>query len=286
MNATSRKVRNGVASVGLVSCISCLLHFNQALAHGPFHDQILDLSRRIASAPDDWVLVAQRCDIERAHGLWAEAEADLVVLERLRPADPTNQMRRGFILVGKGEGTAAIPPLKLWIEAHPTNVEDRLILAQALRQSRKWPDAAREYSKVLEDAEAPRAQIFIDRAECQMEAGESFVRIVAGLDVGIRRCGTLPPLVRMAAELELKAGRVEAAATRVRQLGEASARKERWLFEEGEIYRRGGMAAEAEARYRAALAALRALPPRFQRSLTTMELRSEIEQRLRASSVR
>ncbi len=286
MNAASSKAGQRLARTVLpwLSCL--LLQFTHALAHGPFHDQILDLSRRIALAPDDWALVAQRCDIERAHGLWSEAEADLIVLERLRPADPTNQWRRGFILVGKGEGAGAIPPLKLWIEAHPTNVEDRLILAQALRQSGKWSDAAQEYSKVLEGADVPRAQIFIERAECQMQAGSSPAHIVTGLDAGIGRCGALPPLVRMAAEIELKAGLVEAAAARVRKLGEESARKERWLFEEGEIYRRGGLPSKAEDRYRASLTAVEALPPRFQRALTTMELRSEIEQRLSPSSVR
>jgi len=286
MNAVSNKARPRPARTGLACWVCCSLHFTQVLAHGPFHDQIQDLTRRIASAPDDSLLVAQRCDIERVHGLWSEAEADLVVLERLRPADPTNQLRRGFILVGKGEGAGAIPLLKLWIEAHSTNVEDRLILAQALRQSRKWSEAAQEYSKVLEGAETPRAQIFIERAECQVEAGASPTHIVSGLDAGIGRCGALPPLVRMAAELELQAGLVEDAAARVRKLGEASARRERWLFEEGEIYRRGGMPAKAAEQYRASLAAVQALPPRFQRALTTMELRSEIEQRLSPSSVR
>ena len=102
----------------------------------------------------------------------------------------------------------------------------------------------------------------------------------------VRVRGTLPPLVRMAAELELKAGLVEAAAARVRKLGGDSARQERWLFEEGELYRRGGMPSKAEDRYRASMTALEALPPRFQRALTTMELRSELEQRLGPSSVR
>ncbi len=286
MNTALNKAGTSLTRTVLALWVCCSIHFNQAQAHGPFHDQIQDLTRRISSTPEDSLLVAQRCDIQRAHGLWSEAEADLVVLERLRPSDPTNQLRRGFILVGKGDGSGALPPLKLWIEAHPTNAEDRLILAQALRQSRNWAEAAREYSKVLEGVEAPRAQIFIERAECQGEAGASPTHIVAGLDAGIARCGALPPLVRMAAELELKADKVEDAAARVRKLGEASARKERWFFEEGEIYRRGGMPAKAEDRYRAALAAVEALPPRFQRALTTMELRTEIVQRLNPPAVR
>jgi predicted Zn-dependent protease len=286
MNAALNKAVTSLTRTVLALWVCCSIHFTQAKAHGPFHDQIQDLTRRISSTPEDSLLLAQRCDIQRAHGLWTEAEADLVVLERLRPADPTNQLRRGFILVGKGEGSGAIPPLKLWIEAHPTNAEDRLILAQALRQSRNWGEAAREYSKVLAGAEAPRAQIFIERAECQVEAGALPADVVAGLESGMDRCGALPPLVRMAAELELKADKVEDAAARVRKLGEASARKERWLFEEGEIYRRGGMPAKAEDRYRAALAAVEALPPRFQRALTTMELRTEILQRLNPPAVR
>jgi tetratricopeptide (TPR) repeat protein len=286
METASSRERSGQARKRVASWILCLLHGAAVFAHGPFHEQILDLTQRIASAPEEWALVAQRCDLQRAHGLWPEAEADLVVLERLRPADPTNQLRRGYILLGKGEGAEAVPPLKRWIDAHPTNVEERLILAQALRHSGKWAEAAREYSMVLEGTDVPRAQTYLERAECLVQAGASPTNIVTGLDAGIGRCGALPPLVRMAAELELQSGKVEEAAARVRKLGEGSARKERWLFEEAEIYRRGGKPAQAEDRYRASLAAVEALPPRFQRALTAKELRSEIEQRLNPSPLR
>lgn len=271
---------------GWVLGILSLVRAFAVLAHGPFHEQIVELTRRMASAPDDSSLLAQRCDLQRAHGLWLEAEADLVVLEKLRPADPTNLLRRGFILVGKGEGVDAVPALKRWIEGHPAHGEDRLILAQALRQARKWAEAAQEFSLVLEGADVPRAQVYLERAECQVEAGESLTNIVAGLDAGIARCGALPPLVRMAAEIELKGGKVEEAAARMRQLGDVGARKERWFFEEAEIYRRGGQPEKARERYRMALAALEALPPRFQRSLAAMELRSEIERQLSPTAVR
>lgn len=277
---------SGCARLGLAVWLLWWLSTTAAFAHGPFHEQIVELTRRIAAAPDDSALFAQRCDIERAHGLWQEAEADLVVLERLRPADPTNQLRRGFILVGKGEGAGAVAPLRQWIKAHPTNVEDRLVFAQALRQSRMWSEAAREYSTLLNGGDVPRAQVFLERAECQIKAGETTPCVLAGLEDGIGRCGALPPLVRMAAELELQSGKVEEAAGRVRQLGEGSARKERWLFEEAEIYRRGGLSERAQERYRASLAAVDALPPRFRRALTIMELRSEIEGRLNPSPIR
>jgi tetratricopeptide (TPR) repeat protein len=257
-----------------------------ATAHGPFHEQIQALTLELQSKPEDLSLLARRCDIERAHGLWPEAMADLVQLEKLAPADPTNGLRRGVILLGQGHAVEAVPYLRKWVGKHPDGTDERLALAQACMGAKHWTHATQEFSTVLASSAEARAQVFLDRAQCQQQAGDSATNILKGLDEGIVRIGPTPQLVRHAAEVELLRGAVEAAVARFGVLAERSERKERWLFEQGELFRRGGRWEDAQRCYSNAIVALESLPPKFQRSLLSVELRRELEARLGSGGVR
>ncbi len=264
--------------VGLMAAL--LLGAVAATAHGPFHEQIQALTLELESKPSDVSLIARRCDIQRAHALWFEALADLVQLEKLAPADPTNGLRRGVILLGQGQAVEAVPYLVKWVEKHPDGIDERLALAQACMGAKQWTNAIRELSAVLASSAEARAQVFLDRARCQQQAGDSATNILKGLDEGIARIGPTPQLIRHAAEVELDRGAVDAAVSRIGVMAERSERKERWLFEQGELFRRGGRLEDARRCYSNAIVALAALPPKFQRSLLSVELRRELEDRL------
>ncbi len=267
-----------MAALGLWVCA--------ATAHGPFHEEIQALTLELQSRPGDGPLLARRCDIQRAHALWPDAMTDLVQLERLSPADPTNGLRRGVILLGQGKAEEALPHLGRWVREHPDGLEERLALAQACMGARQWSNAVREFSIVLASPSESRVQLFLDRAQCQQQAGDPAANILKGLDEGIARIGPSPQLLRQAAEVELGRGAVEAAVARIGVLADRSARKERWLFEQGELFRRGGRLQDARRCYSNAIVALDALPPKFQRSLLSVELRRELEGRLGEGAVR
>lgn len=264
----------------LAAVLGLWLGIGQGLGHGPFHDQLADLTRRLAADPADTRLLAERCDIARAHGLWKEAEVDLLELERRDAVNPTNALRRGTILLGMGRPADSVAFLQRWVRDHETNREDRLLLAQALRGAGRWGEAATEYGLVVTQAMERRPQVYLERAESQVQAGLPLETVVAGLDAGIGVIGPNPPLVREAAELELRLGRVEAAAARIRAMGMGGGRRERWLFEEGEIYLRGANPAKARACFEAARMALESLPERSRRSILAIELEQELGARL------
>lgn len=257
-----------------------------ARAHGPFHEEIQALTLELQSKPGEVPLLARRCDIQRAHALWTEAMADLIQLEKLSPSDPTNGLRRGVILLGQGKTEEATPFLEKWVMTHPDGSEERLALAQACMGARHWTNAVREFSIVLASSAEARVQVFLDRAHCQQEAGLPATNILQGLDEGIARIGPSPQLLRQAAEVELSRGAVDAAVARIGVLADRSARKERWWFEQGELFRRGERLEDARRCYSNAIVALEALPPKFQRSLLSVELRRELEGRLGAGGVR
>lgn len=270
--------------LGLMMAIG--LWVSDVMAHGPFHEEIQALTLALQAKPDEVPLLARRCDIQRAHALWAEAMADLVQLEKLSPMDPTNGLRRGVILLGQGKAEEALPHLGRWVQEHPDGQDERLAMAQACMGARQWSNAVREFSVVLALPSESRVQLFLDRAQCQQQAGDPVTHILKGLDDGIARIGPSPQLLRQAAEVELGRGAVEAAVGRIGVLADRSARKERWLFEQGELFRRGGRLEDARRCYSNAVVALDALPPKFQRSLLSVELRRELEGRLGAGGVR
>lgn len=276
--------RTHVRWLGLMVVIG--LCVSDVTAHGPFHEEIQALTLALQAKPDEVPLLARRCDIQRAHALWPEAMADLVQLESLSPTDPTNGLRRGVILLGQGKAEEALPHLARWVREHPDGLDDRLALAQACMAARQWSNAVREFSVVLASPAESRVQLFLDRAQCQQQVGESAKNILEGLDEGIARIGPSPQLLRQAAEVESGRGAVEAAVARIGVLADRSARKERWLFEQGELFRRGGQLEDARRCYSNAIVALEALPPKFQRSLLSVELRRELEGRLGEGGVR
>lgn len=276
--------RMRVRWLGLIMALG--LGMASAAAHGPFHEEIQALTLELQSRPGEVPLLARRCDIQRAHALWPEAMADLIQLEKLSPSDPTNGLRRGVILLGQGKAVEATSHLEKWLMAHPDGTEERLALAQACMAARQWTNAVREFSVALASSAEARVQVFLDRAQCQQQAGAPATNILQGLDEGIARIGPSPQLLRQAAEVELDRGAVDAAVARIGVLADRSARKERWLFEQGELFRRGGRMEDARRCYSNALVALEALPPKFQRSLLSVELRRELEGRLGAGGVR
>ena len=104
--------------------------------------------------------------------------------------------------------------------------------------------------------------------------------ILAGIDAGVTRFGPLPVLQRFAADLELERGDADAAVNRIAAIAERAERKERWLFQQGELFLRAGRTNEARIKYSEARDALGRLPEKLQRAWIATELRQQIEARL------
>jgi predicted Zn-dependent protease len=276
MNPRATQRRRAVATV--------LLHLVLALprlgAHGPVHEEVLRLTAELTRLPDNPALVAQRCDVQRAHGLWDEAERDLARLERLRPTDPDHDLRRGMIHAGQGRAAEAVAALDRWLTLHPADVETRAVLARALERSGDPARGAREYSEVIRQGAAPRMEWYLARAGCEAAAGAAATKVLEGLEDGIRRIGSLPELERRAAQVEAEAGWVEAAAARLGRMALASPRPARWWLEQGDAWRAGGHATEARASYQRARAAMEALPPRLRRTVEATETDAAVAARL------
>jgi tetratricopeptide (TPR) repeat protein len=235
----------------------------------------------IADLPEECVVPEDRSGGGRAAERPPDEVVALAVLGGQIELNPSKHC-----VVHRGQAVEAVPHLRKWVEKHPDGTDERLALAQACMGAKQWTNAIQEFSTVLASSAEARAQVLLDRAQCQQQAGDSATNILKGLDEGIARIGPIPQLVRHAAEVELLRGAVEAAVARIGVLAERSERTERWLFEQGELFRRGGRLEDAQRCYSNAIVVLESLPPKFQRSLLSVELRRELEARLVSGGVR
>lgn len=245
------------------------------LVHEDLELQIADLTRRMEREGPSAGLYYRRAELHRLHEDWPAARADYDRAERLDPSLAEVDLGRGQMWLGAGSPGRAEQALLRYLSRRPDHAGALLELARARRALGRPAEAARDYARALALLPEPKPDYLVERAQAQEAAGD-LAGAIEGLEEGMRRLGRIVTLEAAALELEIAAGRLEAALARLERLAAATPRPEVWLVRRGEILRQAGRAAEAEAAFRAALAALESLPParRGVKSVRDLEARA------------
>ena len=254
-----------------------------ALAHGPLHEQITNVTAELTLHPDDVALLLRRGELNRLDEQWAAALADLQLARKLAPKNPGPLLSLGRLALDQGKFAEAIPSLNGFLQSQSNHVEGHLLLARALVRTHQEPEAVTHFGRALSLSTEPRPEWFIERSQAQFVQGEAHLtEALAGLDEGLVKLGPVPTLQLAAIDLELRRRHFDAALQRLDTILTASERKERWLLRRGEILELAGRPIEATAAYTSAREAFEALPLRLQRSLGMLDFRRQLEARLAA----
>lgn len=256
---------------GQVAAIVAIL----ALGHEDLELQIAELTRRMECEGPSAELYYRRAELHRLHENWPAAREDYDRAERLDPAWAEVDLGRGRMWLGAGAPGRAEEALLRFLARRPDHAGALLELARARRALGRPAEAARDYARALALLPEPKPDYFLERARAQEAAGD-LDGAIKGLEEGMKRVGRIVTLESAALELEIAAGRLEAALARLDRLAAATPRPEVWWVRRGEVLRRAGRVAEAEAAFRAALAALESLPPlrRAVKSVRDLEARA------------
>ena len=255
-----------------------------AHAHGPLHEQLVEVSAQLAAHPDDFDLLLRRGELQRLHGSWAESRADFEHARNLRTTDIEPGFRLGRLELDAGNPTAAVPWLEAAVAERPHHIEANLLLARAWVGQGKPGKSIPFFNTAIHWSRQPRPEWFVERSKAILAAGpeskEATRMALASLDEGLELIGPVPTLQLAAIELEVRLGRTEAAVKRVDAIREVSERKEQWWFRRGILLEEAGRRSEATAAFHSAVDAIELLPDRLQRTLAMVELRRDLEKHL------
>ena len=271
-------IRAGLAllSIGLLA--------GTASAHLGIDEQIEQTTAQIAESPQNAALYLQRGELHRMHGEWDRAEADYASARKFDPAMEAIDLAWGTMLHDAGRYTQAVEPLRRFLQRRPKHVRAWVALGRSYAGLERFGDAVASFDRALAEHDPdspPRPEYYLERARSQSRLGDAHVpKAIAGLDEGCKRLGYPITLDLLAIELELGAGRHEAAITRIDRIAAGLQRNETWLLRKGEILEQAGRDKEALEVYRSALAALDALPPARQRNRAVQRLRRQAEDAL------
>ena len=250
----------------------------QTPAHEGLHEQIAAVTAQIKREPKNASLYLKRGALHRLHRDWDLAFADFRRAEQLNPRLDEVKLGRGRAYFEAEKPQQARVWLDRFLAASPNHVDALITRARVLVKLNLPIPAATDYSLAIAQLAKPKPEYYIERAEALVAGGRDDEALV-GIDEGIKRLGSIVTLQLFAIDLELSRRSYDAALSRLQQISAQSPRKEGWLARRGDILLLAGRGDEAREAFKAALAAIEALPPYHRTKKATVEL----ERRVRAA---
>ena len=250
-----------------------------AYAHGTLPERLVLASRQVAASPEAAEPLLRRADLQRRAGDWGAALADLRQAALRAPNLPALELLRARIYLDRGDPEGSLPPLARLLLALPCHVAALVQQGHALRALERPLDAAGSYAAAAGCGGLADPQLVMDHAGALLDAGEIHTgAALATLDRGIEALGSVPALVRRAVEIEVAAGRLDAACARVdRQLIHTPSSPD-WHARRAELQRAALHPEAARTSYEEALRLLRA---RRSDAPAFAKLRARVEDALR-----
>jgi predicted Zn-dependent protease len=251
-----------------------------AFAHGDIHLQIIEITKEIEKTPRNAELYMRRAELHRAHSDWDASQADYDRAFALDPKLPFIDLARARMFLEANWPLSCKTAVDRFLARNAEHPEGLIIRARALVKLNQRLEAAQDYTRAIAKASDGRPELFLERAQALAAEGKEHVDdAIKGLDEGIQKLGPLVTLNLYALDLETEHGRYDAALKRLDGVMAKAPRKETWLERRGNILRQAGRPAEAREAYKAALDAMKTLPP-TRRNVPAMV---ELEKRLRAN---
>jgi tetratricopeptide (TPR) repeat protein len=249
-------------------------------AHGLLHLQIETLTGQIEQNTNNAQLYFRRAELHRQHQDALAAAADYDRVAKLDPGLAAVDLGRGRLLSDLGRLAEAKGRLDRYLEKVPDDSEGLLARARVLARLGEGQAAANDFARAIALSPDPQPDYYLERSQALMAQGDSAAAL-AGLEEGIAKLGSLLTLQQAALEIEIATQKLDAALRRLDVIVAQVPRKEQWLAKKADLLLQMGRRAEAAETYRAATAAIQALPPRLRENPSIVQLQNRIEAALK-----
>ncbi len=261
--------------------VFCAILAAGTYAHDGIHERLRAATREIDSSPCDASLYVKRAELYREHGQLDQALQDLERAHELNENDNSIDLVRGRVLHDLQCYKLAQEALDRFLARNPQHIGAHQVRARVFEALGEFRAAVREWTKAIQLSNPPTPDQYVARAKATSKlGGDQVAEALRGLEAGMKRLGSVTSLHVCALDLEVQAGKFDAALARIDELLEHSARKDSWLAKKGDILADAGRKPAARAAYKAALEAISRLRPKRRLTESTQQLSLHIRTRL------
>lgn len=254
-----------------------------AAGHGDLHDRIEELSHRIEANPTA-DLRFQRANLYLNHGDATRALADLAWIDQHQPGNIETDPLRAEALLQCGRDHEALTALNRYLKIHPDAPRCLAMRARVRHQLDDIKAAILDYQKAIALDPHPEPDLILAAAAALVAAQRS-AEAVAALDAASQRLGPVPALAIKALDIEIQAGKWDAALARTGVLQASAPRPEPWMARRAAILTQAGRAAAAHEAWQELLDHLSRLSPAERNSTAMSRIAAEARHHLGAETL-
>lgn len=244
-----------------------------SFAHGTHSELLSWVDKKLVEQPANGELWCQRAWLNLEHEDWKQTLSDVEKAEKLAPGQYPTGWFKGEALVLAGKLPEAKKVLDDFIVQFPQDKRGNLSRARVLVKLGMKEEALADYRRALAMSPETGPDLVQEAAESLAENGhlEEGIQVI---DSGLNRLGGIPSLLMKVLEMEMKAGRHEAALSRVDAMQESAPRPEPWMAKRAQLLAQAGRLDESRAAWKALIIHLERLP-NLERGSNSMSLLAE-----------
>jgi tetratricopeptide (TPR) repeat protein len=249
----------------------------ELLAHGQLHPQIETISTQLNRYPNNVDLLLRRSVLWYEHGELDKALHDAKQVLQDNPKSGYALLLSGKLKRDQQDYAGAVSFANQFIKLFPEKAQGYLLRASILQNMpTKKMNAIGDYSTAISLLQHPRPELFLQRADIQLQQKDGVELALQQLVKARERYGFLYVLQKRAFDIAYETERFSAALTLAIDITEHMQRKEQWLKIQGELLHTMRDAKTARKRYLAAQAEIKHLPQRLQRHADMVSLKQEL----------
>lgn len=256
------------------------------MAHDAPDHQLVETSVKIRKQPKDAGLYLHRGRLNLDLEHLRDAEADFRKALQVDPALASAHYFLAETLLKAKQAQAAEAEARAFIASLNPDESGGLLrgyrlLGKSLALQGRARDAAETFRRAIGYSPRPEPEQYAECARAYSQSGTDGVALaLTVLDEGMAKLGPLASLQADAIEMDLQAGRLDEALSRLDRQIAAGQGSEFPLFRKGEILAGAKRTAEAQVAFEQAFAAISARPVLRQSTPALVKLRDDIRQRL------
>jgi tetratricopeptide (TPR) repeat protein len=236
--------------------LACTIATPTLIAHGDLHQQIAEVTARIRKDPRNPLLYVERGQLYRTNKQYRSSLADCARALRLDPVLKEAHLCRVLTLAVSAPKATAVRELTAVLDRYPDAVDARVARARLFAAMGRFAEADQDYAAAVSRHASPDWYLEWSAA---LKRGRH-PRAIVVLDEGIATLGPIVTLQDAAIDLDVAAGRYDAALARVDTVVQQIPKSPLWLVRKAVILERAKRLDAAQDAYLHTIAVIEKLP--------------------------